>query len=55
MNNVFKYFLILTALLTQPISYAGYDEAVAAAQKGDFQTAFKELKPLAEQGNVMTQ
>ena len=36
--------------LTAPAG-AGFDEAVAALQRGDYATAFRELRPLAERGN----
>jgi hypothetical protein len=35
--------------LTAP-AWAGFDEAVAAYQRGDYATALRELRPLAEQG-----
>ena len=34
---------------------AGYDEGVEAYSRGDYATALKELRPLAEQGNVVAQ
>ena len=42
-------------LLTSAFVQAGFDEGVAAADKGDYQTAFKEWKPLAEQGDASAQ
>jgi hypothetical protein len=50
-----KLLLLLTALFMQPFAYAGFEEGVAAYQKGDYSTAFKELKPLAEQGYAQAQ
>ena len=48
--------LLAIGLLAQPlISYAGFDEGVAASNKGDYQTAFKEWKPLADQGDAKAQ
>ncbi len=35
--------------LTAP-AWAGWDEATAAYQRGDYVTAIRELRPLAEQG-----
>ncbi len=32
-----------------------YDKGLAAAQSGDFATALKEWRPLAEQGNAEAQ
>ncbi len=40
--------------LTAP-AWAGWDEATAAAQRGDYATAIRELRPLAEQGDVLAQ
>jgi hypothetical protein len=39
----------------QPFAYAGFEEGVAAYQKGDYSTAFKEFKPLADQGDARAQ
>ena len=32
-------------------AWAGFDEGVAAYDRGDYATAFEEFRPLAEQGN----
>ena len=40
--------------LTVPAS-AGYDEGVAAYKRGDYATALREWRPLAEQGNAASQ
>jgi len=45
--------MLLSALLAIALAYsaeAGLDEGLAAHRSGDFQTAFRELLPLAEQG-----
>ncbi len=48
--------LVCTFLLcAASVSYAGVDEGLAAYDKGDYKTALKELKPLAEQGNPKAQ
>jgi TPR repeat protein len=51
-------YLLLIAVLsmfwTMP-GIAGMPEAEAAYQRGDFNAAFNELKPLAEQGNAAAQ
>jgi hypothetical protein len=47
-----KLLLLLTALFMQPFAYAGFEEGMAAYQKGDYSTAFKEIKPLADQGGM---
>jgi TPR repeat protein len=38
-----------------PIACAGFTEASSAYERGDYVTAFKEMKPLAEQGNPVAQ
>jgi len=43
--------LIVTAL---PVS-AGFKEGVAAYERGDYQTAFREFKPLAQRGDATAQ
>ena len=40
--------------LTAP-TWAGFDEGMAAYQRGDYATALREWHPLAEQGNARTQ
>ncbi len=40
--------------LTVPAS-AGYDEGAAAFKRGDYAAALRELRPLADQGNVAAQ
>ncbi len=36
-------------------AWAGLDEAAAAYQRGDYATAIRELRPLADQGNAGAQ
>ena len=36
-------------------AWAGFDEGLAAYQRGDYETALRELKPLAEQGDALAQ
>ena len=38
-----------------PVARAGFAEAVSAFERGDYVTAYKEMKPLAEQGNPTAQ
>ena len=45
-----KTLVILCALLFSTSSFAGWDEAIAAFEAGDFKTALREYKVLAEQG-----
>jgi TPR repeat protein len=33
-------------------AWAGFDEGLAAYERGDYEAAFREMKPLAEQGNA---
>ncbi len=40
--------------LTAP-AWAGFDEGVAAYNRGDYATAIREWRPLAEQGNAKVQ
>ncbi len=40
--------------LTAP-AWAGVDEGVAAYERGDYATALRESRPLAEQGNAIAQ
>ncbi len=42
-------------LLSSALVQAGFDEGLVAADKGDYQTAFKEWKPLAAQGDAVAQ
>ena len=46
-----KGFLLFFALLgTVPAFGADFDKGLAAAQAGDYATALREWKPLADQG-----
>ena len=45
----------LLALLAVPTAWAGFEEGLAAAQRGDYATAWSEWQPLAEQGNADAQ
>jgi TPR repeat protein len=47
--------LILCCFLISLTAIAGLDKGLAAAQKGDFATALREWKPLAEQGDARAQ
>ena len=35
-----------------PVAQSGFEEGVAAYKQGDYDTALKELKPIAEQGDA---
>jgi TPR repeat protein len=47
-------FLLCTAVAA-PVMAQDFDKGLAAAQAGDFATAFQEWRPLAEQGNAGAQ
>jgi TPR repeat protein len=47
--------LLLTLLLGTPAFSADFQKGVTAAQSGDYATALRELKPLAEQGDAESQ
>ncbi len=48
-----RFFLL--ALLAAPTAWAGFDEGLAAYRKGDYATALRELRPLANQGDAVAQ
>ena len=54
--------LLYTTILSLSLSFVAwmdlpqnYNEGLAAHQAGDYNTALKEWRPLAEQGNAITQ
>ncbi len=47
-------FAVLLVVLAAP-AWAGFDEGVAAHKRGDYATALRELRPLAEQGDAAAQ
>ncbi len=57
MKQIFRFQWMLLVMLLMPVSLtqAGFDEAVEAANVGDFDTAFKEFSVLAEQGDERAQ
>ncbi len=46
--------LVLACALSAP-AWAGFDEGVVAYKRGDYETALRELRPLAERGNPIAQ
>ena len=46
-------FLLFIAVLVgfTALAYASHDDSIAAYDRGDYVKAYKELKPLAEQGD----
>ncbi len=47
-------FAVLLVVLAAP-AWAGFDEGVAAYNRGDYATALREFRPLAEQGDAVAQ
>jgi TPR repeat protein len=47
--------LLLTLLVGNPAFSADFQKGLTAARSGDFATALREWRPLAEQGNVTAQ
>ena len=47
--------ITLLIMLAAPISAQDFQKGYEAAQSGDFETALKEWKPLAEGGNIVAQ
>ena len=56
MRNLIKTFLVMLMLSFSHAAIAGdLEDGFAAVQKGDFATALRLWKPLAEQGNASAQ
>ncbi len=53
MNRIAIAMALLLSLAVP--AWAGFDEGVAALQRGDFAVAFREFKPLAESGDAHAQ
>jgi len=52
----FKFLLFIAVLVGfAALAYAGFDDGKAAYDRGDYVTAYNELKPLAVQGNAEAQ
>jgi TPR repeat protein len=52
----FKFLLFVSLLVGfAALAYAGFDEGMAAYDRGDYAKAYKEFKPLAEQGDADSQ
>ena len=54
----FLRFLLTVTLLGLALirpAWAGFDEGLAAYERGDYATALREWRPLAEQGNAKAQ
>ena len=50
-----KSFFVIAVLLATPVGAADFNTGVNAYLSGDYQTAFKEFHPLAEQGDAIAQ
>ncbi len=48
-------FAVLLVVLATPAWAGIYDEGAAAYERGDYETALREFRPLAEQGNALAQ
>ena len=56
MNNRLRHFAASIASFTCiASSWAGYDDGVAACERGNYAAAFREFKPLAEEGLAQAQ
>ena len=57
MKNLFKYIslFIVTLVMSSATASADYQEGLDAYDAGDYATAMKEWRPLAEQGNANAQ
>ena len=57
MKNITIYFSVLLLFLFVGLSpvYAGLDEGLFAYERGDYETAFQEFKPLAEKEDAVAQ
>ena len=56
MKNIAALFgLFLSVLLAAPAYAQDFDKGIAAYSRGDFATALKEWRPLAEQGHAKAQ
>ena len=53
MKRVISAVVVLIGLAAP--ARAGFDEGVAAYERGDYETALREFRPLAEQGNARAQ
>ena len=53
MNRVISAVVVLIGVAAP--AWAGFDEGVAAYQRGDYATALREWRPLANQGNAAAQ
>ncbi len=55
MKPVKRLLLVVVLVMLVGPARAGFDEGVEAYDRGDYETALKELRPLAEQGDADAQ
>ena len=55
MRRIAATLAVVALLFSAGSAWADYDDGLAAAQRGDFATAFQEWPPLAEQGDAAAQ
>ncbi len=54
MKKIVALLIVWVSFATAP-AFAGFQEGLDAAENGDYKTALRELRPLAEQGKVEAQ
>jgi TPR repeat protein len=52
MNRIFAVITVLLALGSAQTAFAGFEEGLAAARRGDYATALREWKRMAEKGHA---
>lgn len=55
MRAVLRVALVILVLASTPVRAGPYEDGLAAAKRGDYSTAFRLWKPLAEQGSAESQ
>lgn len=53
--RTFVVIVVLSSLLIAPAAAGPFEDGFAAASRGDYTTAYRLWRPLAEQGDAMTQ
>ena len=53
--KIIRMIILLMLLVAQGLAWGGFEEGLAAAKAGDYATALREWKPLAELGNSSAQ
>jgi TPR repeat protein len=53
--KIFRMMILPVLLAVHGVVWAGFDEGLAAAYAGDYATALREWRPLAEQGDASAQ